>query len=95
MSLLKFPFWFDRVCLRHRSRVGQSVYELQEGCEILVAATDNDSLDLGNMFVHDLETDIFAEPECRGTLPETLQRSVLHLPLLQSFPKIEVLGILF
>lgn len=48
---------------------------LQESCEVLIGTTDDDRLDLANVFVRDLETDIFSEPERIGALPETLQRS--------------------
>ena len=47
---------------------------MQDSCEVLIGSTDDGRLNLGNVYIRDYETDIFAEPERMGDFPETLQR---------------------
>ena len=47
---------------------------LQEGCEYLILTDPAGRLDLRDVFVHDLELDIYARPTVSGDMPETPAR---------------------
>lgn len=49
----------------------QVCLSLQEGCEYLILTDSAGRLDLRDVYVHDLELDIYARPTVSGAMPET------------------------
>lgn len=73
--------WTSRRLINHQITplLGQSsprclVVWLQEGCEYLIHTDSAGRLTLQDCFVHDFETDIYAEPEFSGRMPDAPMR---------------------